>query len=101
MAQVIVNSTVMREKAKIIEKAATDISRLYAEMLQEVNTTGNQMKGTVIDTEKKQFANMQSVFDTFAKDIQTYSNFLNQAAEQYEIAQKEGEQRAQEQGKIF
>ena len=99
MAQVVVDSSVMRDKAKTLENAAVNIQSLYAEMLQEVTTTANKMKGTTIDTQKKQFASMQSSFDTIVKDIKAYS--LTQAAESYEAAEREGTQKAQEQGKIF
>ena len=61
----------------------------------------NKMKGTTIETEKKQFANMQNTFDTIVKDIKAYSTFLTQAAESYEAAEREGTQKAQEQGKVF
>ena len=101
MAQVVVDSSVMRDKAKTLENAAVNIQSLYAEMLQEVTTTANKMKGTTIDTQKKQFASMQSSFDTIIKDIKAYSTFLTQAAESYEAAEREGTQKAQEQGKIF
>lgn len=101
MAQVVVDSNVMRDKAKTIETAATTIQALYAEMLQEVTATANKMKGTTIETEKKQFAGMQSTFDTIVKDIKNYSTFLTQAAESYEAAEQAGTTKAQEQGKIF
>lgn len=101
MAQVAVDSSVMRDKAKTLENAAVTIQSLYAEMLQEVTTTANKMKGTTIETEKKQFASMQNAFDTIVKDIKAYSSFLTQAAESYEAAEREGTQKAQEQEKIF
>ena len=101
MAQVIVDSSVMRDKAKTLENAAVTIQSLYTEMLQEVTTTANKMKGTTIETEKKQFAGMQSTFDTFVKDMKAYSTVLTQAAESYEAAEREGTQKAQEQGKVF
>ena len=101
MAQVVVDSSVMRDKAKTLENAAVNIQSLYAEMLQEVTTTANKMKGTTIDTQKKQFESMQSSFDKIVKDINAYRTFLTQAAESYEAAEREGTQKAQEQGKIF
>ena len=101
MAKVVVDSSVMRDKAKTLENAAVNIQTLYAEMLQEVTTTANKMKGTTIETEKKQFANMQNTFDTIVKDMKPYSSFLAQAAESYEAVEREGTQKAQEQGKIF
>lgn len=101
MAQVVVDSSVMRDKAKTLENAAVSMQTLYSEMLQEVTTTANKMKGTTIETEKKQFAGMQPTFETIVKDIKAYSTFLTQAAESYEAAEREGTQKAQEQGKIF
>lgn len=101
MAKVVVDSSVMRDKAKTLENVAVNIQTLYAEMLQEVTTTANKMKGTTIETEKKQFANMQNTFDTIVKDMKAYSSFLAQAAESYEAVEREGTQKAQEQGKIF
>lgn len=101
MAQVVVDSSVMRDKAKTLENAAVTIQFLYAEMLQEVTATANKMKGTTIETEKKQFASMQNTFATIVKDMKAYSSFLTQAAESYEVAEREGTQKAQEQGKIF
>lgn len=101
MAQVVVDSSVMRDKAKTIETAATTIQTLYAEMLQEVTTTASKMQGTTIETQKNQFAGMQTNFETFVSDIKLYSTFLIEAAESYEAAENEGTQKAQEQGKIF
>ena len=101
MAQVVVDSSVMRDKSKTLENAAVTIQSLYAEMLQEVTTTANKMKGTTVETEKKQFAGMQNTFDTIVKDMKAYSTFLTQAAESYEAAEREGTQKAQDQGKIF
>lgn len=95
MAQVVVDSRVMRDKARTIENAAVTIQTLYAEMLQEVTATTNRMKGEAIETAKERFASMQNVFDTIVKDIKAYSAFLNQAAEGYEAAEREGTQKQQ------
>lgn len=101
MAQVVVDSRVMRDKAETLETEAEKIRTLYDEMLRDVNSTANKMKGTTIDTERKQFASMQNTFETIVKDMKAYGAFLVQAAEGYEAAEREGTQRAQEQGKIF
>ena len=60
MAQVVVDSRVMRDKARTIENAAVTIQTLYAEMLQEVTATTNRMKGEAIETAKERFASMQN-----------------------------------------
>lgn len=101
MAQVLVDSQVMRDKANTLEQASNKILELFEEMLTEVNTTASKMQGTTITTEQKQFANMQPNFETFAQDINEYSQFLLAAAEAYEAAEAESTAEAEEQGKIF
>lgn len=75
MAQVVVDSGVMRDKANTIKTASKSIQTLYAEMLQEVTATAGKMKGETIETQKNRFANMQTTFDTFAADMEKYGNF--------------------------
>ena len=101
MPQVVVDSSVMRDKAKTLETAATTISTLFNEMLQEVNATAGKMKGTTIETEKKQFESMKPTFETISNDMKAYGTFLTEAAESYETTEQTGTQQAQEQGKIF
>ena len=101
MAQIVVDSTIMREKAKVLEDAASNIKTLYEEMLQEVNTTAGRMKGEVIETSRERFASMQGAFETIAADIKSYSVFLTQAADSYDGVNTTETQRAQELGKIF
>lgn len=101
MARIVVDSQVMRDKAKTLEEQANKIQTLYSEMLQDVTSTASRMKGTAIETEKTQFAGMQSIFDTIVQDMKTYSTFLTQAAENYEAVENEGIQAAEEQGEPF
>jgi len=101
MAQIVVDSGALRDKANKLENEAVTIQKLYTEMLQDVTTTANKMKGTAIETQKKQFASMQPKFESIVSDIKQYGVFLIQAAEAYEAAENEGTQKAQAQGKIF
>lgn len=100
MAQVMVDSQVMREKAQAIQKAADNMLNKYMEMLQEVQTTAGKMKGTTIETQKQKFESMQPTFETFTTDIKAYANFLNKAADAYDAAEQRGTQMAEEQGKF-
>lgn len=100
MAQVMVDSQVMRDKAKAIETAATNMLNKYMEMLQEVQTTAGKMKGTTIETQKERFESMQSTFETFSSDIKAYADFLNRAADAYDAAEQKGTQLAEQQGKF-
>ena len=100
MPQVVVDSGVMRDKAKTIQTAATAINRLYGEMDTEITGIANKMKGKTVDMAVKQFKTMKPKFDSIYQDINKYSEFLTQAAENYDRVENEGTQRAQEQGKI-
>lgn len=100
MAQVVVNSQVMREKAKRIETNATQIKTLYDEMLREVEMMASKMSGTTIETARKQFAGMHQAFETISLDIKAYSDFLNSAAEAYDQVDTIVMQKAEEQGKM-
>lgn len=101
MAQIVVDSTVMRDKAKTIATEAATIQSRYEEMLQEVNSFANKMRGTTVETAQKQFAGMKSTFDTFVDDMKKYGTFLENAAGYYEKVESQGTQKAQEQGKPF
>lgn len=100
MAQVVVDSQVMREKAQIIQQAAANMLERYNEMLQEVQTTAGKMKGTTIETQRQKFEGMKPTFETFTTDIKAYADFLNRAAEAYDAAEQKGTQMAEEQGKF-
>ena len=101
MTQVVVDSGVMRNKAETLGKAATKIASLYAEMLQDVKMTASAMKGETIEIQKNKFEGMKPSFDQIATDMKAYSTFLTQAAEGYEQAEKQGKQKAEEQGRPF
>ena len=101
MPQVVVDSGVMRDKAKTILTAATKINSLYAEMDTEITTVGGRMKGTTIDTAVRQFKSMKPKFDSIYADLNKYNEFLSTAAENYDRVENDGTQMAQSQGKIF
>lgn len=101
MAQVVVDSQIMRDKAQTIMKASQNMLDRYNEMLREVQTTAGKMKGTTIDTQREKFEGMKASFETFSQDIKAYADFLNKAAEAYDAAENKGTQQAQEQGIKF
>ncbi len=101
MAKVVVNSNVMQDKSKTIESAAGKIQSLYEEMSKEIQTMSSKMKGETIDESQQRFTGMKPTFEAFCNDMKAYGNFLTQAAEAYEAAEREGVQKAREQGKIF
>ena len=101
MAQVVVDSQVIRDKAEVIKQAAKNMLDIYNEMLQEVQTTAGKMKGTTIETQRQKFEGMKANFETFTTDIEAYANFLNRAADAYDNAETKGTQQAEAQGIRF
>lgn len=101
MAQVVVDSQIMRDKAQTIMRASQNMLDRYNDMLREVQTTAGKMKGTTIDTQRERFEGMRASFETFSKDIKDYADFLNRAAEAYDAAENKGTQQAQDQGIRF
>lgn len=97
MAQIVVDSTVMREKSKTIATEAAAIQSRYEEMLQEVNSMANKMRGTTVETAQNQFAGMKNAFETIVEDMKKYSTFLTDAADAYDKAEQKGTQKAEEQ----
>jgi len=90
MAAIVVNSRVLREKSETIKSVSTTVSRLYKEMLQDVTSTANRMRGTAVETQKKEFEQMQTKFKIFNEDLSKYSTFLTNAAGEYERIEKQG-----------
>jgi len=101
MAQIAVDSGVMRDKQKTLDVQAKVIKDLYSEMQREMNGVASRMRGTTVDTAVSRFNSMQSKFETVSADIKAYGTFLGNAADAYDKAETEGTRKAQEQGKIF
>lgn len=99
MAQIVVDTGVMLDKANTLETAATSIEKLYGEMLQEVNGTAGKMRGKAIDAQREQFKKMEPTFKTIAMDMKSYSKFLTNAAEYYAKIDKDGKTMAE--GDVF
>lgn len=98
MAQVLVDSQVMRDKSATLQQAATKIYNLYEEMLNEVVKMAQQMEGTTITTSRAQFEKMKNSFTEFQTDMNEYAEFLLSAAEAYEAAEEKGTKDAEQQG---
>lgn len=101
MAQIVVDSNVMRDKAKTIKDNAETIKTSYTDMLTELRNVTSRMKSGTLDTMRDKFAGMQSAFDTFVTDMNAYRDFLIDAAENYEKVEQEGKAKAEDLGKGF
>ena len=101
MAQIVVDSSVMRDKAKTIKDTAETIKTSYTDMLTELRNVTSRMKSGTLDTMRDKFAGMQSAFETFATDMTAYHDFLIDAAENYEKVEQEGKAKAEDLGKGF
>lgn len=101
MAQVVVNTAVMRDKANTIGNAADTIQSLFDQMLNEVTTTANSMEGNTIEAQKESFKSMKPTFERIVEDMKNYKAFLENAAEYYGKVEEKGTTEAEEQGKVF
>jgi len=90
MAAIVVNSRVIREKAGTIERSSASISNMYEKMLQNATSTANRMKGSAVETQVKEFADLRNKFKIFNEDMKKYGVFLNNAAAEYEKVEKAG-----------
>lgn len=101
MAQIVVDSSVMRDKARTIKDNAETIKTSYTDMLTELRNVTSRMKSGTLDTMRDKFAGMQSTFDTFVTDMNAYRDFLIDAAENYEKVEQEGKAKAEDLGRVF
>ncbi len=74
MAQIVVDSTVMRDKAKTLAESANNFNRLYTEMDAVVNKVNSRMKGSTIEDAVNEFKSMKQRFDTMYDDVNKFSN---------------------------
>jgi WXG100 family type VII secretion target len=99
--QIKVESRVIRSVSGTLQTEAGKLFSQYEAMQQEVAGFARRMRGTTIETAEKQFTAMRPTFEKIRQDIQNYSQFLSQAAEEYERAERDGTAAAGQQGRIF
>lgn len=97
MATIKVNSIVMREKASAFKTVANSIKTFTSEMTSEIEGLRATWEGESAETTVNKFKGLSDNFEDIYKTIIMYANFLEQAAESYEAAEKANIQGAQNQ----
>ncbi len=84
MATIKVNSKVMREKSNTFEAVAKSVKGYTAEMLNEVESLRAYWEGDAAEATVKKFKSLNDKFEEIVKTIESYSSFLENAAQVYE-----------------
>lgn len=87
MAEIKVNSTVMREKAATFGAVAKSVRGYTDEMLEEVEALRACWEGDAAEATVNQFKNLVSQFEEICTSIENYGAFLDSAAESYDAAE--------------
>lgn len=97
MATIKVNSTVMRDKASSFKTVANSIKTFTGEMTAEIESLKSVWQGESAETAVAKFKGLADNFEDIYSTIVGYANFLEQAAEAYDNAEKANVQGAQSQ----
>lgn len=97
MASIKINSTVMKEKAKTLQSIADSIRTITEEMTNEINRLKNAWEGEVAETTARKFLDLKDDFEERFETINSYAEFLENAAEAWERVNTENLQEAQSQ----
>ncbi len=97
MATIKVNSTVMRDKASAFKTVANSIKTFTGEMTNEVESLKSVWQGESAETTVTKFRGLADNFEDIYNTIVSYANFLEQAAEAYDQAEKANTEGAQNQ----
>jgi len=96
-----VESRHIRDVSGTLQTEASNLFSYYEAMLNEVRNFTSNMSGTTIDAIHTQFNGMTPTFDRMRVDMQSYSTWLAQAADDYERLENEQTAQAQQQGVRF
>lgn len=88
MATIKVDSTVMRDKASTFKSVATTIKTLTDEMTQEIESLRNAWEGESAESTVTKFKSLSATFQEKYDTINQYADFLDEAANAYDEAEK-------------
>ena len=83
MADIKVNSQVMRDKASSFKTVSGSVKIFTGEMLNEIDSLKQAWEGEAAEALVNKFKGLQKNFEEICKTIEQYAEFLNQAAENY------------------
>jgi len=84
-----VSSAAIRNTSATLNTEAANLIRSFDAMHQQVKSFTGRMSGTTIDVIAQEFRRVAPVFDQMRMDMQSYGQWLSNAAEHYEHLEKE------------
>lgn len=84
MAEIKVNSQVLRDAASQIKSGGQNFQELMGEMTQGLESLGSLWEGDAFNSFMQQLNSLRPSLESYAKVINDYGVFLDTAAEQYE-----------------
>ncbi|MBE6574727.1 MAG: WXG100 family type VII secretion target [Ruminococcaceae bacterium] len=95
MATIKINSTVMRDKASSFKTVANSIKTFTAEMTTEIESLKSVWEGEAGETTVNKFKGLADNFEEIYTTINSYANFLEEAAAAYDNVENANVQGAQ------
>ncbi len=87
MAEIRVNSQILRDAAATIQKDGATYSEIMMELQQNLQALSATWEGDAFNSFKAQLDSLIPSLDRYSEVIVEYSNFLEATAEQYEAAE--------------
>lgn len=84
MAEIKVNSTVMRDKANSFKTVAASIKNFTLDMTNEIESLRATWQGEAAETLVNKFKGLSDDFENIVNTINQYANFIEKAAESYD-----------------
>lgn len=97
MATIKINSAVMRDKSATLTSVSSTIRTLTDELLQEMDRLKSTWEGEVAETTVQKFKALSDDFEERYVTIDSYANFLENAATEWDRINAENLQNAQSQ----
>lgn len=95
MAEIKVNSSVMKEKASNFKDVAKSVEQFTNDMMSEIDSLKQAWEGEAAEALVNKFKGLRKNFEDICKTINQYGDFLTQAAENYDKVEESIKQGAE------
>ena len=95
MAEIKVNSSVMKEKASNFKNVAKSVEQFTNDMMSEIDSLKQAWEGEAAEALVNKYKGLRKNFEDICKTINQYGDFLTQAAENYDKVEESIKQGAE------
>ena len=95
MAEIKVNSSVMKEKASNFKNVAKSVEQFTNDMMSEIDSLKQAWEGEAAEALVNKFKGLRKNFEDICKTINQYGDFLTQDAENYDKVEESIKQGAE------